>query len=230
MRLSTIFLLIALSGFFILIAFSLYLQTLTITKQNWIFYFSITIIIILLFPIGLIGMKVFSKRECKKGLHEPDKWGICSYCKKELPITDKQMDKNIKEQEKAEKQLETKKGMIKFLLPTLVFIIISLGFLIFIINSTNHDISEAINSLNATQKNVCLGLIKYKSMNDQMPFFFDQIKNTVKQKYNQLDCPNQSIIDDKNNTCPIGYPPVITNTGFMQAEFLCKKPIGDTHK
>lgn len=184
-------------------------------KQYGNFIMIIIAIFVILFIIGQIQMRRVPKLQCKRGEHDPDELRICRDCHKHLEGSEDLIDAHNR---KIDRNLSTNKGFLKIIVPTIAMIIGLVIFSYWMVISSHADLINGINSINGTDPTACRMIVEQKAMEQGINAFMmgSHVVKATENKWNELDCIHKPIMDDLNNTCPIGVIPTLQGLkGFL---------------
>ena len=168
-----------------------------------------------LFIVSQIQIRRLDKKQCKLGQHNPDDLMVCRDCHKHLEGSEDLIDQHSRD---LDKQLSKKSGMLKFLAIPVFSVIFMLGFGYWIVTSSHAYFITEINSMNATDPQSCLYLVKQQALEQGVNAWMigSHVVKATNQKWTELDCIHKPIMDDLNQTCAIGVIPKLDGlNGFL---------------
>lgn len=165
-----------------------------------------------LYAVSVVLSKFADKKDCKEGLHDLDSWNVCRHCHRPQ-AGHEEMVRNFEE------AINQKHGLTKLLLPQIIIFAVVLvgGYLL--LTHEQHDIAQAFLDMNYTSDS-CLSIVKAQGLANANWFLVSSdMHNAMQSKWNQFDCIHQNIMDDLNNTCPIGVSPKLG--AFPSGNYVC---------
>lgn len=214
-RLSDKWVWITLIGFVGLIGIGIGSNFIPNVKQYGYEVLAVLIAFLGMFILGNIQFRRLDKKQCKLGQHNPDKLMICQDCHKRLEGSEDLIDEHNRN---LDKQLSTKGGYMKLILPSVAILIFTLGLGYWMVTSNHADLINGINSINATDPTSCRMLVEQQSMEKGLNAIMmgRHVVDATNKKWVELDCIHKPIMDDLNQTCPIGVIPTIQGlNGFL---------------
>lgn len=163
---------------------------------------------LVLFIVSMIQVKRLDKKQCSQGQHNPDDLRICRDCHTRLEGSEDLIDQHSRD---LDRQLSKKSGKIKFIGPPIVTFVFMTIFGYWLVTSSHAALINEINSMNATDPQSCLYLIKQKDFErgPNILFIGSHVVKATNLKWNELNCAHKPIMDDLNQTCPIGVIPTL---------------------
>jgi hypothetical protein len=175
----------------------------------------ILLILVGMFISGQIQIRRLDKIQCKRGEHNPNGLKICIDCHKRLEGSEDLIAQHNRE---LDRKLSTNRGFLKITLPSIGILIFMIILSYWIVTSSHADLINGINSINATDPTSCRMVVEQKAMEQGMNAWMmgSHVVKATNDKWNELDCIHKPIMDDLNETCPIGVIPTLQGLkGFL---------------